>query len=134
MLLFFSIPIGESTVQNTNTDSLSLTVVAEGVRSNDGAIYMELSDQTGKAVSAIKVAVTEQKAEWTFREISPGKWAVRLYHDENDNGKLDTNFFGIPREGYGFSNNVEGSFGPPSFDRRLFEVQNDTTITIYLIY
>lgn len=133
-MIFFSTPIAEPTVHHAKDDSLSLTVIADLVQSADGAIYMELSDQTGKAVSAVKVAIKEKKAEWTFRQVPPGKWAVRLYHDENDNGKLDTNFFGIPTEGYGFSNNVQGRFGPPSFDRRLFEIQNDTTITIYLIY
>lgn len=134
LMLYFYLPIGDHPKPFAERDSLSLTVVTDQVQSAGGVIYIELSDQTGKAVSAVKVAIKENIAEWTFRGIAPGKWAVRLYHDENDNGKLDTNFFGIPREGYGFSNNVKGRFGPPPFDRRLFDVRNDTTITINLIY
>jgi uncharacterized protein (DUF2141 family) len=34
--------------------------------------------------------------------IKPGKYAIAVIHDENCNGKLDTNMFGIPKEGYGF--------------------------------
>ncbi len=40
-----------------------------------------------------------------FEGLQPGTYAVRLMHDENDNGKLDRNLVGMPTEGYGFSNN-----------------------------
>jgi uncharacterized protein (DUF2141 family) len=43
-----------------------------------------------------------------------------VYHDENKNGKLDTNFLGIPTEDYGYSNNVSAWFGPPSWERAKF--------------
>ena len=42
-----------------------------------------------------------------------GMYAISIYHDENNNGKLDTNFMKIPKEPYGFSNNARGMFGPP---------------------
>jgi uncharacterized protein (DUF2141 family) len=48
----------------------------------------------------------------------------------NDNGKLDKNFIGIPKEPYGFSNDKAGSFGPPDFEDILVEVNEDTTISI----
>lgn len=115
-------------------ETADLTVVAEGIRSNEGVIYMELSDETGQAWSSVKVVIKEKQAQWTFTEIPRGKWAVRLFHDENSNGKMDTNFLGIPREGYGFSNNVRGRFGPPPLEQRLFEFQSDSTISINLIY
>ena len=41
-------------------------------------------------------------------------------HDENRNGKLDTNFLGIPKEGVGASNNPKSRFGPPSFEESMF--------------
>jgi uncharacterized protein (DUF2141 family) len=52
--------------------------------------------------------------------IEPGTYAIAVYHDENSNGKLDSNFIGIPREGVGFSNNAKGHMGPPKFDAAAF--------------
>ena len=50
-----------------------------------------------------------------------GRYAISAFHDANDNAELDTNFLGIPKESYGFSNNARGRFGPPSFEQAAFE-------------
>ena len=57
-----------------------------------------------------------------FPGISPGTYAVKVFHDVNDNGVLDTNWIGIPKEPYGFSNDAMGTFGPPSFEQASFKV------------
>jgi len=49
-----------------------------------------------------------------------GEYAVRVFHDENKNGKIDSNFLGIPTEDYGYSNDASGWFGPPSWDKAKF--------------
>ena len=54
-----------------------------------------------------------------------GKYAITIFHDVNDNEELDTNFIGIPKEPYGFSNNPKSSFGPPGFDDAVFEFEKD---------
>src|SRR5215469_286634 len=59
-----------------------------------------------KAVAHIVAPISEQKAVCEFPGIAPGTYAVSVFHDENSNGKLDTNFMGIPREGVGASNNT----------------------------
>jgi uncharacterized protein (DUF2141 family) len=69
-----------------------------------------------------------------FENIEPGEYAVSIIHDANNNRKLDTNFMGIPREGFGFSNNVMGTFGPPSFDKAKFRVSGSTVIRIKAKY
>ena len=56
-----------------------------------------------------------------FRGIQPGRYAVSLIHDENDNDKADTTL-GIPREGFGFSRNAKVRTGPPRFESVAFEV------------
>jgi len=56
----------------------------------------------------------------SFNNLTPGKYAVRYYHDENMNGNMETNLVGKPTEGYGFSNNIIGKFGPPPFEKWLF--------------
>lgn len=47
--------------------------------------------------------------------VPPGAYAVQAFHDENDNGKLDRTFFGMPAEGMGFSRDAPMHFGPPAF-------------------
>jgi uncharacterized protein (DUF2141 family) len=67
-----------------------------------------------------KIAIQGGKASITFEGIPYGTYAVRTFHDANANGKLDTNFVGFPKEGFGFSNDAMGKFGPPSFEQASF--------------
>lgn len=67
-----------------------------------------------------------------FVNLSPGRYAVVVYQDLNNNGRLDRNRFGIPSEPYGFSNNPSTFFGPPGFDRASFEFVENLKITIRL--
>src|SRR5450755_1266464 len=55
-----------------------------------------------------------------FPRLNAGAYAISVFHDENSNGRLDTNLMGIPREGVGASNNAKGHFGPPKFDAAAF--------------
>jgi uncharacterized protein (DUF2141 family) len=61
-----------------------------------------------------------------FKNVPVGTYAVSLIHDENDNGKMDTNMFGIPKEDYGCSNNAKGFMGPPKWADAKIEVTNKT--------
>jgi uncharacterized protein (DUF2141 family) len=65
-------------------------------------------------------AIVNLQAVCEFAGVAPGPYAVSVVHDENSNGRLDTNFIGIPREGAGASNNAKGHFGPPKFDAASF--------------
>jgi uncharacterized protein (DUF2141 family) len=70
-----------------------------------------------------------------FTNLKPGRYAIIAFHDENDNGKLDENMWGVPTEGYGFSNNAEGFLAPPSFkDASVLLDSPDRAITITLKY
>lgn len=60
-----------------------------------------------------------------FEHIPLGSYALSVRHDENGNGKLDTNFIGMPKEGVGTSNNPRTRFGPPSFDDAKFLLDGD---------
>ena len=60
-----------------------------------------------------------------------GEYAIRVFHDENKNGELDTDFLGIPDEDYGYSNDASGFFGPPSWEKAKFYFDKpEMTITI----
>jgi uncharacterized protein (DUF2141 family) len=73
-----------------------------------------------KAVAHANSLITGGHAVCEFPRLNAGTYAISVFHDENSNGKLDTNFMGIPREGVGASNNAKGRFGPPRFDAAAF--------------
>src|SRR5215467_12008504 len=90
-------------------------VEIERLRSDKGQIFCALySSSNGfpkdgqKAIARVKSSISNRKAICEFSGIVPGTCAVSVFHDENSNGKLDTNFLGIPREGVGASNNAKG--------------------------
>jgi uncharacterized protein (DUF2141 family) len=68
----------------------------------------------------VKVAGEEVKV--VFENLKPGEYAVSVIHDENDNGELDSNLVGIPKEGFAFGNNAVGMFGPPDFQKAKVKV------------
>jgi uncharacterized protein (DUF2141 family) len=67
-------------------------------------------------------------------ELAAGEYAVTVIHDENADGKLDTNLIGIPTEGFGFSNNPKVFFGPPTFNKTKLNVNGPTQINIMMKY
>jgi len=65
-------------------------------------------------------------------DLPSGQYAIALYVDVNGNKRIDSNFLGIPKEQYGFSNNVMGAFGPPKFEKASFDHGESSTVKIHL--
>ncbi len=128
-MMFLTFALGNP----SKPDSTSIFVELTGIPSDQGVVRIALFDKSDGFTHhefAVQKARFQAKAgtvNWTFDGVNPGRYAVAAYHDENDNGELDTNFLGIPTESYGFSNNVTGTFGPPSFQAASFEVAAGVT-------
>ena len=118
----------------------TLTVQISEIQGNEGKISVGLYTNAENFPNAEKtykgqmVEVTGEKAVATFKDIPAGTYGVAVFHDANSNGELDKNFLGIPNEGYAFSNNVFGTFGPPDFEDVTFELDGDKTIEIKMGY
>lgn len=103
-----------------------LTVVVSGLESDEGRVVIALLDSADsyenedRAYRDTRAQPSGGTASATFEGVEFGAYAVKVFHDENGNGKLDTNFIGIPKERFGFSNNVMGRFGPPDFEQARF--------------
>ena len=70
-----------------------------------------------------------------FSDVPDGDYAISVYHDENGNGRLDSNFLGIPREGVGASNYAKGHLGPPKFKDAMFRIDaTSRSLTIHVNY
>lgn len=130
-----------------------LRVTIQGVASSAGSLMIGLYDSDDHFRSAIAnaanvgllndrsrlVGIAMRAVGGTqsvvFTNLKPGRYAVIVFHDENDNGKLDENSWGVPTEGYGFSNNAEGFLAAPSFREASVLLDSpDRAITITLKY
>jgi uncharacterized protein (DUF2141 family) len=130
-----------------------LRVTIEGVSSSSGTLMVGLYDSEDHFRSAIAnaanlglltdrsrlVGIAMRAVAGTqsvvFTNLKPGPYAVIAFHDENDDGKLDVNSWGVPIEGYGFSNNAEGFLAAPSFKKAAIMLESpDRAITLTLKY
>ena len=107
---------------------IDLTVEIAPLRNNNGKILLEFSNDKEEVLKGISEDITDNKCIIRIPNLETGTYAFRYFHDENNDEEINTNFMGIPREGYGFSNNAKGSFGPPSFDKMLFELTKSDTL------
>lgn len=130
MMASILIILGSLTVA-TSAVASNLTIHVENLRSEKGSILLALRNDTVSqkyldTQTNIVLTRTQKASEGMFvlSDIKPGKYVISLFHDENDNGELDTIFMGIPNEGYGFSNNATAPFGPPSFDKAAFDLRD----------
>ena len=99
----------------------TLEVTVTNVTEARGTIRVGLFDNEDdfleKAAYGKVVAANGSSVVVRMERIPHGTYGVSVIHDENENGKLDTNAVGIPKEGFGFGNNAMGLFGPPSFEK-----------------
>ncbi|WP_203290943.1 DUF2141 domain-containing protein [Maricaulis parjimensis] len=105
----------------------SLTVTVEGLQTPEGAVMMalyadEASWNGGDAVEGRRVVVQGLTATVEFASLPAGDYAIRMFHDVDGDGELDTNLMGIPSEPFAFSNNARGNFGPASWADAVFTV------------
>ena len=111
--------------------NINLDIEITDLKSNKGYIEIGLVDsKQNLIVNATSIKISNFKARISLDSIIPGIYAVRFYHDENKNGKLDLNFIGIPKESYGSSNNIKPVLGPPKFEKMLFNLNENKILII----
>lgn len=124
------------------TGSCTLIVHVTGVRNQKGVIGGALftssdgwPEDESKAFAHGPFPITGKTATLTFKHLPSGRYGVVVLHDENSNKKLDRNFLGIPKEGFGFANNPRVLLSAPSIDKAWVDVSCPATeTTIALIY
>jgi uncharacterized protein (DUF2141 family) len=128
--------------QSTGTATLTVHVI--GARNTKGKIRVALfrgaegfPNDASRAVHTQAADIDPQtsSAQIVFTDLPAGVYAVPVFHDENMNQKLDKNFVGVPKEGYGASNNPKKKMGPPSFEETKFELSgSEQSLEIKLMY
>ncbi len=113
----------------------TLVVTVQDIRNSDGEIHISLYNSADDFLVDGQMAATQSRSarkgevRFVFANLKPGTYAAAAYHDENRSGEFDTNFIGIPREGYGFSNGAKASLGPPDFEEASVPLERYTAKT-----
>jgi len=117
-----------------SAQNVSLTVKISGLKNNTGLVQVGLFNSEGTflktAYKGVSSEIKSNSAIVTFSNIPKGKYAISAYHDTNKNGKLDTNFIGIPKEDFACSNNAKGKMGPPKYEDAKFDLTKDMKIDV----
>lgn len=118
-------------------ETLRLTVVVKNIRHAQGKIWFAVKrpqdDFRADRPEIYQVSDVKSTADCiVYFDLPPGEYAVAIYHDVNNNQKLDKNFLGIPKEPYGFSNNFRPRFAPPKFEDCAFDLSSTKTLIVNL--
>jgi uncharacterized protein (DUF2141 family) len=92
--------------------AVAIFATAEAYKSGKDSIASEMVSVDGETVTV------------SFSGLESGACAIKIFHDVNGNGELDTNLLGFPTEPFGFSNEAKARFGPPSFDEARFDLED----------
>lgn len=121
-----------------------LAVRVLGLRSGEGVVQIALYDDSRRfpedGGQLADVAIPARELEGgapieAFADLPPGRYAVVAFHDENANREMDTNFIGLPLEGYGFSNDATVFLSAPAFEEAAFELgERGATVALDIAY
>lgn len=87
-------------------------------------------DGKSSALKCVDVKIQNKKAAVVFDAVPPGTYAIAVFHDKNNNNKMDKNFLGIPKEGYGASKNKLPFTSAPTFKDNQFEISAASSLNI----
>lgn len=124
VLLFANLPV----LASAQPSCPGIHVKILNIRNSTGTVACALFDSPKGfpkeylrfATNIMIIKIRKSQARCDFEDIPPGRYAMAVVHDENMNGKLDTNWLGVPTEGYGFSNNAKALLSAPSFSAASF--------------
>jgi uncharacterized protein (DUF2141 family) len=127
-------PVVDVPGTGTVTDTLGkIQVNLSGMQNTNGKINLALYNSSASfndpnaMYQSLVVNPVLGNMTFTLDSIPEGTYAFGVFHDENNNLQIDQNWLGIPTEGFAFSNNAMGTFGPPSFDQSKFVVVKQQT-------
>ncbi len=123
-------------VGQTADITLKVTDIEEAKGLMAIAIYNSSEAYAGSEEVFIAKSIDVDSIGFTivFTDIPHGSYAIAVFHDMDGNHKHNTNWIGIPKEPFGFSNNAKGKMGPPDFEDVVFELTGDMVLNIKLIH
>jgi uncharacterized protein (DUF2141 family) len=118
----------------------TLRIEVDGIRNDEGVVQLALfrtadgyPRRSERAARTASIAASVAGVHVTFEDLPPGSWALAVLHDENANGRLDTNLVGVPLEGIGASREATRRLGEPRFDDARFELKEDEDVALAIV-
>tara|TARA_Y100000588_G_scaffold1946_1_gene2852 strand:+ start:2175 stop:2651 length:477 start_codon:yes stop_codon:yes gene_type:complete len=128
LFLILTLPVGAEIQTRDKLSILNITIL--NFENNQGQVLVTLFNseegfpiEASKAFRFFKGDIKDKKAQVIFDFLPAGVYAVGVVHDEDNSGKMNSGFLGIPSESVGVSNDAKGSFGPPSFENAKFIIK-----------
>jgi len=119
-----------TTFVHAQEEGNDITLEINSIDTDDGQMRIGLYDSEDnwlkKPLKGITGKIVDGTCKASFSNIPDGTYAISVFHDENNDGKLETNFLGIPSEDTGSSNDSPSRFGPPKWEDAKFEVKGGT--------
>lgn len=132
ILLLSSICKGQPSDKASTLNTINVSIT--GFESNDGKVFIGLynSESTwlSKRYKDQIAEINNLTSSAIFSDLPAGEYAISIYHDENDNGIMDTKWFGIPTEAYACSRGAKGFMGPPKWKNAVMKIESSTDVII----
>ena len=136
--IFILFILGLLLVTALTVQGQEIKVVVNNVKDDTGTVWVALHTPAEEYMKErymwFKVSAQKGTVSGVFKDVPNGNYAISVMHDFNNNRELDKNAFGIPQEGFGFSNDAMGRFGPPDFKKASFEVPKRKEVIIKMRY
>jgi len=133
LLTYITILITSFVLQAQNT----IEVTMSGFENNEGkamvGLFIEEETFLRNPEKILSAEIINNKSKVTFTDIPDGIYALSVYHDENDNDKLDLIMGVIPKEDNGTSNNPDNVLGPPKWKDSIFEIKGGEIVYFEII-
>ena len=119
----------------------TLTITIADIRESEGRLMIQVANsekgfefsEDSAAPPPVAISQLAEAGEMTFEvTLPPGVYGARVLHDLNGTGKVDSNFVGMPKEPWAFSNNATGRLGPAKWQDAKFEISGNTAVEIRL--
>ena len=117
-----------------------LVVKVTNIESTKGVVEIGLYSDNGKfpipnkQYKSTRQKITSSEVKYTFQDLPVGKYALAVYHDENEDKKCNKNFFGVPTEAYCFSRDFRPFLSIPKFKDCAINLNGDRMISIKMVY
>jgi len=123
VLHYLALLLTGTLLQAQNTVEVTMTQFDNNNGIARVGLYNQANDFLDKAFLAQEATISNEKATVVFNDIPDGTYAISMFHDEDNDGKMKMRMGFIPAEDYACSNNAKGLFGPPKWDDAKFEVK-----------
>ncbi len=118
-------------------DAEMLTINVTNLTTTEGTVMVQIMQGEAQfngdepSIASMMSRATDEEMTFSTR-LPAGEYAIRVMHDVNNNGEMDSNFVGMPTEPWAMSNNAKGNFGPPKWEEAKFELNGSVKQTLPL--